>query len=271
MDSVPSNVVNSTVIRREMDDTISRIVGSKDSGITFKSPGEYFDHINDIGKRNDLTNEEKLAKIHEAYDRLEVKGDVTVVSDTKYLKPEGFIDGRANIDWPDMMGFEESSIQTISRNNPLPERWDRIGGKGGMNFTTLPDNGGPYTYNQRAIPYLENPEARHVGNFDNESYFEAIDAVNNGNIEELNQIVVANGREPIPEVVFDRLKADYDDVQVNLKMVVKNEDTTYGLQGIAAPWTSSLTGEKLMNGGANQIVTPLSGKILERIGIIPEY
>ena len=104
-----------------MDDTISRIVESKDTGITFKNAGEFFDHINDIGKRDDLTSEVKLAKIHEAYGRLEVKGDVTVVSDTKYLKSDGFIDGRANIDWPDMMGFEEGSIQTISRNNPLPE------------------------------------------------------------------------------------------------------------------------------------------------------
>ncbi|WP_283152624.1 hypothetical protein [Guptibacillus hwajinpoensis] len=269
--SVPSNVVNSTVVRREMDDTISRIVGSKDSSITFKSPGEYFDHINDIGKRNDLTNEEKLAKIHEAYDRLEVKGDVTVVSDTKYLKPEGFIDGRANIDWPDMMGFEEGSIQTISRNNPLPESWDRIGGKGGENFTTLPDNGGSYTYNQRAIPYLENPEARHVGNFHNKSYFEAIDAVKNGNLEELNKIVVTNGRNPISNVEFVEIQADYGRFQDRIRKVVGNTDTTYGVKGIAAPWRRNSTGEMLMNGGAEQIVTPLNGETLEIFGVIPKY
>jgi hypothetical protein len=270
--SVPSNVVNSTVVQREMDDTISRIVGSKDSGITFKNAGEFFDHINDIGKRDDLTNEEKLTKIHEAYDRLEVKGDVTVVSDTKYLKSDGFIDGRANIDWPDMMGFEEGSIQTISRNNPLPERWDRIGGKGGVNFTTLPDNGGPpYTYNQRAIPYLENPEARHVGNFDNESYFEAIDAIKSGNLEGLNRIAIANGKEPFSEVGLDTLKGDYNYHQGNLKNAVRNVDTTYGLKGTAAPWRTSSTGEKLMDGGAEQIVTPLSGEILEDIGVIPKY
>ena len=256
--SVPSNVVNSIVVRKEMDDTISRIVGSKDSGITFKSPGEYFDHINDIGKRNDLTNEEKLAKIHEAYDRLEVKGDVTVVSDTKYLEPDGFgKNGRMLMDWPENMGFEVGSIQAITRNKPLPERWDRIGGKGGVNFTTLPDNGGPYTYNQRAIPYLENPEARHVGNFDNESYFDAIDAIKSGNLESLNRIAIANGKEPFSEVGLDTLKGDYNYHQGNLKNAVRNVDTTYGLKGTAAPWRTSSTSEKLMDGGAEQIVTPL--------------
>ncbi|MGE6204668.1 hypothetical protein [Guptibacillus hwajinpoensis] len=270
--SVPSNVLNSSVARKEMDDSIIRIVGSKDSGIIFKSPGEYFDHINDIGKRNDLTNEEKLAKIHEAYDRLEVKGDVTVVSDTKYLEPEGFgKNGRMLMDWPENLGFEEGSIQVITRNNPLPERWDRIGGKGGVNFTTLPDNGGPYTYNQRAIPYLENPEARHVGNFDNESYFDAIDAIKSGNLESLNRIAIANGKEPFSEVGLDTLKGDYNYHQGNLKNAVRNVDTTYGLKGTAAPWRTSSTGEKLMDGGAEQIVTPLSGEVLEDIGVIPKY
>ncbi|MGB7999892.1 MAG: hypothetical protein WCF60_07410, partial [Anaerobacillus sp.] len=270
--SVPSNVVNSTVVRREMDDTISRIVESKDTGITFKNAGEYFDHINDIGKRNDLTNEEKLAKIHEAYDRLEVKGDVTVVSDTKYLEPDGFgKNGRMLMDWPENMGFEVGSIQAITRNKPLPERWDRIGGKGGVNFTTLPDNGGPYTYNQRAIPYLENPEARHVGNFDNESYFDAIDAIKSGNLESLNRIAIANGKEPFSEVGLDTLKGDYNYHQGNLKNAVRNVDTTYGLKGTAAPWRTSSTSEKLMDGGAEQIVTPLSGEVLEDIGVIRKY
>ena len=140
-----------------------------------------------------------------------------------------------------------------------------------MNFTTLPDNGGPYTYKQRAIPYLENPEARHVGNFDNESYFDAIDAIKSDNLVELNRVVVANGKEIVTEAEFYRLKADFNDFQANLTAVIKNEDTTYGLKGIAAPWRSSSTGEKLMIGGAEQIVTPLNGINLIRIGIIPKY
>lgn len=43
------------------------------------------------------------------------------------------------------------------------------------------------------------------------------------------------------------------------------------MKGTAASWTSSSTGEKLMNGGAEQIVTPLNDEMLEIIGIIPKY
>ncbi|MGE6204666.1 hypothetical protein [Guptibacillus hwajinpoensis] len=53
--------------------------------------------------------------------------------------------------------------------------------------------------------------------------------------------------------------------------MISNEDTTYGLKGIAAQWRTSYTGEKLMDGGAEQIVTPVSGQYLESMGIIPKY
>ncbi|MDO6654489.1 hypothetical protein [Anaerobacillus sp. 1_MG-2023] len=56
-----------------------------------------------------------------------------------------------------------------------------------------------------------------------------------------------------------------------MKNAVRNVDTTYGLKGTAAPWRTSSTGEKLMDGGAEQIVTPLSGEVLEDIGVIPKY
>lgn len=201
-----------------------------------------------------------------------MKGDVTVISDTKFLKPEGFgANGRMIVDWPNDLGFTKDFIQSISRSNPLPEQWDRIGGKTGENFTTLPNKGVPYSYDQRAIPYLENPSARHVGNFDNNSYFEAIDAIKDGSLEELNKIVAANGMNPISSVDFDDLMAHYVDFQNNVKNVVGNIDATYGLKGIAAPWYNGSTGELLMNGGAEQIVTPLNAEMLEKIGIIPKY
>jgi hypothetical protein len=139
------------------------------------------------------------------------------------------------------MGYVEESIQPIDRNSPLPERWDRVGGKGGENFTTLPHNGIPYTYDQRAIPYIENPAARHVGHFNNESYFESIDAVKSGNLEELNRIVVANGRTAISDSEFADFKAYYDDFQDRVQKFIGNTDTTYGVKGTAASWTSSST------------------------------
>lgn len=189
----------------------------------------------------------------------------------KYLKKEAFVDGRFNVDWPSKMGFVEDSIQPINRNNPLPEQWDRIGGINGENFTTFPDNRIPYTYNERAIPYIENPSARHVGTFNNESYFDAIDAIRNGKIDELNNIILSNGKKPISNVEFLDFKAHYNNFIENSSHVIGNVDATYGLKGSAAPWRSSSTGDVLMEGGAEQIVTPVSAKMLEKIGIISKY
>ena len=243
------------------------------SELKFENVGEYFNHINDIGKRTDLTAEQKLERIHEAYRALgDAKGDVTVVADKKYLTSEAFgSNGRPLVDWPEKMGFAEDSIQAISRKNPLPEQWDRIGGIGGENFTTLPDNAVPFTYNERAIPYLENPSARHVGTFDNNSYFDAIDAIKGDNLEDLNKIATANGKKPVSSADFLDMKADYNDFQKRIEDMIGNIDSTYGLKGSAAPWKNSMTGEKLMDGGAEQIVTPIIAEKLEMIGVIPKY
>ena len=70
------------------------------SELKFESVGEYFNHINDIGKRTDLTAEQKLERIHEACRGLgDTKGDVTVVADKKYLTSEAFgSNGRPLVD-----------------------------------------------------------------------------------------------------------------------------------------------------------------------------
>ena len=103
--------------------------------------------------------------------------DLLVVSDSKYLKDVPIdAEGKLQIDWPEKKGFKESSIKPVNRNDMLPNEWDRVGPMGGSNFTTIPENGVPYTYSQRAIPYIENPSARHVGTFNNDTYYDAIDA-----------------------------------------------------------------------------------------------
>lgn len=239
--------------------------------LSFKNASEYFDYFNSIAIRTDLTNEEKFELIHKAYEALENKGDVTVVADMKYLKPEVFVDGKFAIDWPKYYGFVKESVQPITRENPLPEKWDRIGGIMGQNFTTIPENGIPYTYEQRAIPYLENPSARHVGTFNNEAYFDAIDAIRNGDLEGLNKIIVNNGKDPLDNYEFNRIQIEYFNFINNEVKVIGDIDATYGVKGIAAPWISSTTGEILMEGGAEQILTPLNAYILELIGLISKY
>ena len=82
---------------------------------------------------------------------------------------------------------------------------------------------------------------------------------------------MTNGRNPISNVEFVEIQADYGRFQDRIRKVVGNTDTTYGVKGIAAPWRRSSTGEMLMNGGAEQIVTPLNGETLEIFGVIPKY
>ncbi|MGM9948719.1 MAG: hypothetical protein ACI33P_01270 [Lysinibacillus sp.] len=101
--------------------------------------------------------------------------------------------------------------------------------------------------------------------------FEAIDAVKNGDLEELNRIAEVNGKGQIPYADLLDFKAHYEDFQENAKSVIGDMDATYGLKGTAAPWINSSTGERLMEGGAEQIVTPLSAEMLEKIGVIPKY
>ena len=281
---VPLGPTTNMTVREGIEaaqNTVMQMVGNKDGGgertedrtiLEIKGASQYFSYINEIGKRDDLTTEEKLIKIHEAYSALEQKGDVTVVSDMKFLKPEGFgANGRMIVDWPPKMGFVEESIQSINRDNPLPKNWGRVGGKGGENFTTLPDNNIPYSYDERAIPYLENLSARHVGMFKNESYFDAIDALRNDDFEELNRIATMNEKGQISFAEFLDFKAHYEDFLKNIERSMGDVDATYGLKGKASPWINSLTGERLMEGGAEQIVTPLSAEMLEIIGVIPKY
>ncbi len=237
----------------------------------FTNAGEYFDFINTIGKRADLTNQQKFDSILEAYQALETKGNVTVVSDMKYLKPPGFNeDGRMVIDWPDRMGFTDN-IQPVNRTNKLPDEWDRIGGMGGENFTTLPSDGIPFSYDDRAIPYLENPSARHTGSFNNDVYFDAIDAISERDLTKLNEIVTNNGMPGISAVNFDDMVAAYSDFQSRAINSLGNVDATYGLKGHAAPWENSTTGEILLKGGAEQIVTPLSGSQLIDLGVLKQH
>ncbi|WLR42597.1 hypothetical protein LC087_18255 [Bacillus carboniphilus] len=98
-----------------------------------------------------------------------------------------------------------------------------------------------------------------------------IDAIRSDDLETLNKIVVNNGKDPISNVTFDRIQSSYISFQEDLQKSIGNIDSTYGLEGTAAPWVNSIKGEILMEGGAVQIVTPLNAEILEMIGVIPKY
>ena len=63
---------------------------------------------------------------------------------------------------------------------------------------------------------------------------------------------------------FEKLCDMYDLFILKTNKELGNSiDATYGLKGIAAEWGD-------MSGGAEQIVTPFGGDVLEKIGILKE-
>lgn len=206
--------------------------------------------------------------IKEAYEAIgNSKGDIIYISDIKYLKPEGLgTNGRPIVDWPKQMGFDVDSINGITIENPLSNKWDRICAISGENFTTLPSEGKIFSFDDRAIPYLDNFQARHIGQFNNDIYFDVVDAIKGNDINNLNSIMKRNGIESVSSIEFNDIRGRHIQFIDRVKVDIGNIDATYGLKGNAAPW--KINGEIHMNGGTEPIVTPLTGDFLKRLGIL---
>lgn len=132
---------------------------------------------------------------------------------------------------------------------------------GGSNFSDIPE-GGKYTYSERAIPYVQNEFAYHTGTFNNGTYFDKIDAIKNGDMEALNNIIKSEGIAEVDIEYFENLREVYNDYIADMLYEIgSNIDATYGLIGKAAAWGK-------MTGGARQIVTPINGNMMSRLGII---
>ncbi|WP_075679780.1 T7SS effector LXG polymorphic toxin [Roseburia sp. 831b] len=228
------------------------------SGIN--SYADFSKAISDIGMRSDLTDAQKISELQKLFESSNYKADINVPSDIQYVK--GF-DAKGNViyDWPPKLGFDESTIKSISRTDSLPDTWDRYGYMGGSNFADVPPTG-KYTYSERAIPYVENEAAYHTGTFNNATYFDKIDAIKNGDIDGLNTILSKEGIANVDSSYFKNLQNTYNDfIEDTADAVGRNIDATYGLKGTAASWGD-------MSGGAGQYVTPLNGSTMKRLGII---
>lgn len=169
------------VVRNTTEDSVEDVGKSaaEDAGKVVESGinsyADFSKAISDIGMRSDLTDAQKISELQKLFESSNYKADINVPSDIQYVK--GF-DAKGNViyDWPPKLGFDESTIQSISRTDSLPDTWDRYGYMGGSNFADVPPTG-KYTYSERAIPYVENEAAYHTGTFNNATYFDKIDAI----------------------------------------------------------------------------------------------
>lgn len=207
-----------------------------------------------------MTDAQKIKELQKLFENSNYKADINVPSDIQYVK--GFdMKGNVIYDWPPKLGFDESTIKPITRTDGLSDTWDRYGYMGGSNFADIPSTG-KYTYSERAIPYVENEAAYHIGNFNNVTYFDKIDAIKNGDIDGLNTILSREGIANVDSSYFKNLQNTYNDfIEDTANAVGSNIDATYGLKGTAASWGD-------MSGGAGQYVTPLNGSTMKRLGII---
>lgn len=226
---------------------------------TIKDGDDFEKYALEIGRNNDLTIEQRVERLQELFEQSTFKKDIHVPKDAKYVK-EFSEEGYVIYDWPEKEGFVQA--HSITRKNPLPEIWDRYGRMNGSNFADVPKNG-KYNYSQRAIPYYDNPEAYHIGRFNNKTYFDKIDAIRDNDIKKLNEILKQENVKTIDVNEFAEMKKGYQGFISKIGEEMPNVDATYGLRGKAAPMGD-------MEGGANQFLTPLSGSILEKLGILTE-
>ncbi|HEM6531256.1 TPA: hypothetical protein U2E05_002246, partial [Streptococcus suis] len=241
-------------------DVVSQKTGnfSIDSTPNYIQVGRYTTELS----KTDLPLEEKVIKLQEFYSNLSDKTDINVPSDPQYVV--AVRDGWVEYDWPENLGYQEGTVQPITRESGLPDQWDRFGHMGGGNFSDIPSDG-PYTYSQRAIPYVENPNAYHKGTFNRQTYFDKIDAIANQDRDALNNILKQEGITPVSQDKFAEYLAKYNkyNAEKTSALGLSIEDIKYGVHGKAAAWGD-------MSGGAEQIVTPFGGSDMLKLGMMEE-
>ncbi|NQG74630.1 hypothetical protein HO686_10700, partial [Streptococcus suis] len=108
---------------------------SIDSTPNYIQVGRYTTELSKI----DLPLEEKVIRLQEFYSDLSDKTDINVPSDPQYVV--AVRDGWVEYDWPENLGYQEGTVQSITRDSGLPDQWDRFGHMGGGNFSDIPSDG----------------------------------------------------------------------------------------------------------------------------------
>ena len=224
-----------------------------------------------VGKEFAGSIDDKVRIIQQSFENLSSgqRHLLTIPDNALYVKgfgPRGHIEYL----WPDNMGIKVGSdISVISTkgNVDLPDELYRVGSYWGNNFSDA-----VYSYDELAIPYRDNSEALTVFKIRKESYIKKIDALANGNMDELNKILQREGVAKIDVIDFDALSQRYKNIQRNfIKEKMINCNTKYGIKGTVAEWYNPKDKSvKWFNGGAPQFITPLNVNDMKTLGIITE-
>lgn len=230
-----------------------------------------------VFNRTDISNHDKVALMKEAADKMteEQKKDFNVLANADALDPES--EGKEwglwpPIAWPKRMGLAKGQRE-ISRTNPVPLKLDRIGSLGGTNFGVMPEDGHIYSQDERAIAYLENPNAYHQYEFDNKHYFDYIDIISDetqSDRKKLNEMIAKNNPPgiEISELEFKHMRESIQHFLDKQKEEDMGTESKYGLIGTAAEW--EVNGVHIAKGGADQLNTPISGEMLMKMGVLKE-
>ncbi|MCR4677314.1 MAG: pilus assembly protein [Lachnospiraceae bacterium] len=215
-----------------------------------------------------LSDEEKVAKVLELYKHMNDKDKYMVPADARYIVGINLEDGSFIYNWPENEGFAPG-FHGISVAD-LPKDWDRYGDLSGKNFSSI-DGSEPYTWDQRALPYKENPNSYHHGTMDGDFYCELIDSlVDPGRTEaDFNAVIEKYTGKPATGTEYDTMVQQYMNYLDNVK---KNyyplpDDYKYGLVGRVQPAFESegTTGEM-----ATQYTIPFTVNTLIETGVIKE-
>jgi len=267
---------------------------------SFASQAEFKEHEHDIWHSDQLTKEEKVYVDGLCFEKLtkEQRKDLNVYSDPRVIKNGDYEDwgNWPSIDWPLDMGLDlDKSIEGISELHRVPQDLDRYGALTGTNFSVIGKSG---DFANRAIPYIENPEAyNQYKYFDNKNYRELLDLLwetkDKGELGDkeakalalnINKNVVKNiiTKGYTVEAVTDKeakaFRAQYLDYLESAKAVRKDYKKAvlkikYGLMGYAAPWyadNTNRTGAEYYPGGARQVNIAVKGQTLHRLCILRE-
>lgn len=188
---------------------------------------------------SDLSPKEQVLANIEIYNKAIEAG---VKTDVQVFASPNFIDDSGKVDWPPHDGFKfDPDTGKIDKDPITPKVGDVIDRYGPSNgrFTSPVIDGNTYTYDQRALPYIENPNAYHqyevTRNFD-----ELSDAIKNSEDRELVEKI-------------ERMAARYN-IDLNKLDVYEGE--------IGRAFSS--------DGGGVQWQFPLPLNYLERLGFLKE-